>query len=175
VAEALEITEREGVALATIMARKGVAIAALGARLGLTPPTTPRAACDGATTLIGIGPGAWLAVAEDGRAGWADRLRDTLAGIGSVSDQTAGYTVLRMSGGGAQELLQKGAFVDLDPAAFGVGAAAVTVIAHIGVILWKVDDTPTFDVALFRSFTDSFRDWIAASVAGLPIHASPVR
>jgi sarcosine oxidase subunit gamma len=174
VAEVLEITARRNIALATVMARKGVDAAALAARLGVTPPTGPRTAQEDGVMLIGTGPGVWLAIAEDRRAGWADRLRETLAGIASISDQTAGYTVLRMSGSGAQELLQRGAFIDLDPTAFGPGAAASTVIGHIGVILWKVDDAPTFDIALFRSFTRSFRDWIAANSAGLLVQFSPV-
>ena len=74
--------------------------------------------------------------------------------------------VFRLSGEGAGALLQKGAFVDLDPVAFACGVAATTVIAHIGVIIWKVDDAPTFDVALFRSFAGSFRHWIAANAPG---------
>jgi sarcosine oxidase subunit gamma len=166
VAEALEITERKGLALATVMARKGVDAAALAARLGLTPPTGPRAARNERMTLVGVGPGVWLAVGEDGQAGWVERLGETLAGLASVSDQSAGYGVLRISGPGARALLQAGAFVDLDPAVFLRGSAATTVIAHIGVTLWAVDDAPSFDVALFRSFAGSFRDWIAA-------HSSP--
>ncbi|MDB5480894.1 MAG: hypothetical protein JWO83_1947 [Caulobacteraceae bacterium] len=174
-AEPLQITARGKVALATVMARKGVDAAAIGASLGLTPPTGPLTAQDETMTLIGVGPGAWLAISEYGQAGWAAMLGGKLAGIASVSDQTSGYIVLRVSGEGAGDLLQKGAFIDLDRTAFGVGAAATTVIAHIGVILWKVDDAPTFDVALFRSFADSFRDWIAASAPGLAAPSSPVR
>jgi sarcosine oxidase subunit gamma len=86
--------------------------------------------------------------------------------LASVSEQSAGYAVLRLRGPGAAELLQKGAFIDLDPRVFAVGDAAVTVIAHIGVVLWKVDDAPTFDVAVFRSLLGSFQDWIAAASVG---------
>jgi heterotetrameric sarcosine oxidase gamma subunit len=174
VADVLQIAARGKIALATVMARKGVDAAAIGASLGLTPPTGPRAARDETMTLIGVGPGAWLAISEYGQSGWADMLGGKLAGMASVSDQTSGYVVLRVSGEGAGDLLQKGAFVDLDPTAFPIGAAATTVIAHIGVILWKVDDS-TFDVALFRSFAGSFRDWIAASAPGIAAPSSPVR
>lgn len=174
-AETLEITERTDLALATIMARKGVDAAAIGAQLGLTPLDGPRAVRVGAMTLVGTGPGAWLAIAEDGPAGCAEWLRERLAGLASISEQSAGYQVLRMRGSGARTLLQRGAFIDLDPTAFGPAAAATTVIAHIGVILWAVDDAPTFDVALFRSFAGSFRDWIAAASAGLAVKSSPIR
>lgn len=167
-ADLLEITERKGVALATIMARKGVARTHLSKPLGLSPPAGPQVAGAGPFSLIGVGPGVWFAVREGGPEDWIDELRQALAGAASVSEQTGGYLVLRLTGPGAQALLQSGAFIDLDPAVFGVGAAAVTAIAHIGVILWKVDDGPTFDVALFRSFAGSFRDWVAAN-AGPPI------
>jgi methylglutamate dehydrogenase subunit D len=169
VAEALRITERSALALASVMARKGVDAAALTERLGLAPPEGPQVSRDLAMTLIGVGPGAWLAIGERGPAGWAAGLGERLAGIASVTDQSSGYVIFRLSGEGAGALLQKGAFIDLDPVAFACGVAATTVIAHIGVILWKADDAPTFDVALFRSFAGSFRDWIAANAPGLSI------
>jgi heterotetrameric sarcosine oxidase gamma subunit len=166
VAEVLQIAERSHPALASVMARKGVDAAAIGARLGLTPPEGPQTERNEVMTLIGVGPGAWLALGKNGQAGWAAGITDRLAGIASVTDQSSGYVIFRLSGEGAAALLQKGAFIDLDPVAFASGAAATTVIAHIGVIIWKVDDVPTFDVALFRSFAGSFRDWIAANPPG---------
>ncbi|HVY34253.1 MAG TPA: sarcosine oxidase subunit gamma family protein [Caulobacteraceae bacterium] len=162
-AEALQITERRSLQLATVMARKGVEAAAVGGRLGLTAPVGPNTARADGLTLIGTGPGVWLAVAENVSADWAERLGQTLQGVASVSEQSGGYVVLRMTGAGAADLLQKGAFIDLHPQAFPVGSAAVTVIAHIGVILWKVDEAPSFDVAVFRSLAGSFHDWIAAA------------
>jgi methylglutamate dehydrogenase subunit D len=163
VAEPLQVTERSDLALATVMARRGVDAATLGDRLGLLPPDGPQVSRDEAMTLIGVGPAAWLAIGEGAAAGWASDLAERLAGLASVTDQSSGYVVFRLSGTGAGVLLQKGAFIDLDPDAFAHGAAATTVIDHIGVILWKVDDKPTFDVALFRSFAGSFRHWIAAN------------
>ena len=168
-AEGLRIIERKGLRLAAVMARKGVAAESIGAKLGLAPPVGPQVARDAATTLVGTAPGMWLAIAEDGRPGWVEQLSEALAGAASVSDQSSGYLVLRISGDGAQALLQKGAFIDLDPSVFPAGSAAVTVIAHIGVILWKVDDAPTFDVALFRSFEGSFSDWIAWAAPGAAV------
>lgn len=161
--ETLRIVEREGIQIATVMARKGVTVELLGDRLGLAPPAGPKTARCVATTWIGVGPGVWLAISEAGQTDWADMLRGALTGVASVSEQSAGYTVMRMTGPGARALLQKGAHVDLDPAAFGVGHAVVTHIAHMGVILWQVDDAPTFDVAVFRSLTHGFHAWIAAA------------
>jgi sarcosine oxidase subunit gamma len=163
VAEALQITERRDIQLATIMARKGVGPDVLGERLGLMLPRGAKMTRGGDMTLIGTGPGVWLAVSQSVQTDWVDSLRGTLAGIASVSEQSAGYLVLRMVGPCACDLLQKGAFIDLHPDVFQVGDAAVTAIAHIGVLLWKIDDAPTFDVAVFRSLSGSFREWVAAA------------
>jgi sarcosine oxidase subunit gamma len=139
--------ERTGLALATVMARKGADHAAI-----LT-------AADCA--MIPTGPGTWLAEGD------AELLAVRLVGLAHVSDQSGGYIVHRFAGPAARALLQKGVAIDLDPSAFGPGSAAVTGIAHIGVIIWQVDDAPTYDLALFRSFAGSFHHWVAAAAQGL--------
>ncbi len=163
-AEPFTITEHTNLALATIMARKGVDPAAIEAALA-------------DTQLIPTGPGTWLAVSYcdpppypgEGRGPVPTPdldpglRRDTLKDLASVSDQSGGYIVYRFSGPAARTLLQRGAFIDLHPSVFGPGSSAVTVIAHIGVILWQADDDTSFDVALFRSFAGSFRHWVEAS------------
>jgi methylglutamate dehydrogenase subunit D len=163
----LEIVERQDTRLATIMARKGVTAEAVGAALGLFAPDRPAIAINGDFGLIGTGPGMWLAMGASPSGQWMTMLRGTLGELASISDQSAAYLVFRMRGALARELLQRGAHVDLHPSMFGPGAAATTVIAHIGVILWQLDDSPTFEVAIFRSFADSFRAWIAAAREGL--------
>lgn len=145
-ADPFTMLERHGLAMATVMARKGVDPAAIEVAAG-------------DVELRSTGPGTWLAIGGDPEA-LAERLR----GLAAVSDQSSGYIVYRLSGEGARTLLRRGAFIDLHPSAFSTGSVAVTMIAHIGVILWQVDDEPTFDVALFRSFDESFRHW-AESVA----------
>ena len=146
-AEPFTVTERTGLTLASVMARKGADHAAIIASAGFP--------------MIPTGPGTWLAVAEQSQ----DDLPARLAGLASVSDQSGGYVVLRFAGPAARALLQKGVAIDLDPSAFGPGSAAVTVIAHIGVILWRADDG--YDVAIFRSFAGSFRHWIDGAAKGL--------
>ncbi len=166
-AEAMLIEERTGFGLATVMARGGVTPAAIPGALGLPALDGPRVSRDGARALIGTGPGAWLAHADDAAPDWADDLRTRLDGLASVSDQSGSYTILRLSGSGARTLLQRGAAIDFHPDAFGPGSVAVTVIAHIGVIIWQVDALPTYDVAVFRSFGPSFRHWVQATAATL--------
>jgi sarcosine oxidase subunit gamma len=150
------------------MARKGVSADELGRALEVEAPVCPRL-CRGVQglALIGTGAGTWLAYADDVPPLWADALRDRLAGLASVSDQSDGYVVTRLAGEGARTALQRGAAIDFHPEVFGPGSAATTVIAHIGAIIWQIDAQPTYDVAVFRSFADSFRHWLDLTAAAL--------
>lgn len=166
-AEATTLTEREGWGLATVMARKGVSAEAIGDALGLGLCDRPGWSGDSRLMMIGTGPGSWLAHADAADNALADALSLQLGGLASVSDQSSGYRIFRLSGSRARDLLQRGAFIDLHPDRFARRSSAVTVIAHIGVILWQVEDDPVYDIAVFRSYADSFLDWFAAARAAL--------
>jgi methylglutamate dehydrogenase subunit D len=163
----LRISERR-VGLATVMALAGRRDA-IAAALGIAPPTGSRRIAADDLALIGTGPDVWLAVKEKTGSGWASGLAERLVDAASVSDQSSGYAVLRLEGAAARELLSRGAFIDFHPSCFGPGSAAVTVIAHMGVILWQIDDAPTYEVALFRSYAASFWHWIEATSAAMGV------
>ena len=167
----LDVHERQGFGLATVMARSGVSSERIGEALGVAMAEGPKVAGSAQLRLIANGPGSWLAFSQDVTTDWSAELAIRLAGLASVSDQSGGYTILTLSGAMARDVLQRGAFVDLHRDRFGPGSVATTVIAHMGVILWQIDDN-LFEVAFFRSFAASFRDWIDQTVAGL---ASPSR
>lgn len=163
-AEPLTIATREGVDLASVMARKGVTAAKLGEAIGLVVAEGPRVSSGEDLALIGTGPGTWLAL---GAAGLAARLPAKLGALASISDQSGAYTIFRLSGLDARTILQRGVAVDLHSGVFTVGSVATTLIAHIGVIVWQIDDLPAYDVAVFRSYTDSFRRWLDQATAAL--------
>jgi methylglutamate dehydrogenase subunit D len=167
VASSLTLTERPAMGIAAIMGRKGIDTEAIGVVIGITPPTGPTRVTGDKLALIGTGPDAWLALTEAPEPGWPSRLADELAGLASVSDQSGAYVLLRIAGENARRILQRGAFIDLHPRVFRTGSVATTVIAHIGIILWQLDDAPTFEVATFRSYAFSFRRWFDATAAAL--------
>jgi sarcosine oxidase subunit gamma len=70
-----------------------------------------------------------------------------------------------LSGPHARDVLAKGLPIDLDPRAFPLGSAATSAIAHMGVQLWQLDDTRSYDLAIFRSVSQSFWSWLSASAA----------
>lgn len=166
-AEPVTIEQRTGFGLATVMARKGADASAIGASLGVAARDGPFWTQGEEMMLLGVGPGTWLAHVAQAPADWAAGLRGRLGALASVSDQSGGYTVFRLSGAGARKLLQRGASIDFSPPAFAPGSVATTVIAHIGVIVWQVDDAPVYDIAMFRSFAASCLDWFEATSSAL--------
>ncbi len=163
------IEERAGLGLATVAAREGQAEAlkrAVKSAYGAELPDGSRAAHGPSVSFVGYGPGQWLAVSESlaGEA-LARDLSQRLRGLASISDQNGGRTVLRLSGPHARSVLAKGLPIDVHPLAFRPGDAATSTISLMGVQLWQLDDTPIYDLAIFRSVSASFWHWLTASAA----------
>jgi len=163
------ISERVGLGLATVAARKGKADAlkrAVAAAYGVQLPSSSRVSQGSQVSFIGYGPGHWLSVSESlASEALARDLSEKLHGLASVSDQSGGRTVLRISGPRARDVLAKGLPIDLDPRVFPLGSTATSIISHMGVQLWQLDDTRSYDIAIFRSLSESFWSWLTASAA----------
>lgn len=156
------LSVRPAHALAGVIARKG-AVSALAARtkeaLGLDLPREPRRVAAGPLALIWAGPAQWLVAteAEDGAA-FETRLQSVFGALASVCDQSDARLIFRLAGAKARETLAKGMPIDLHPTAFQTGATALTLIGHIGAHIWQLDDAPTYDIAVARSYaTDLWR------------------
>ena len=163
------ISERIGLGLATVAARRGKADAlsqAVANAYGVDLPTSSRVIQGSQVSFIGYGPGQWLAVSASlANEALARELSAKLAGLASISDQSGGRTVLRISGPHARDVLAKGLPIDLDTRTFPLGSAATSAISHMGVQLWQLDDTRSYDLAIFRSVSESFWSWLTASAA----------
>jgi methylglutamate dehydrogenase subunit D len=161
------IAERSRLGLATVAARKGRPAAltdAVAGVYGVALPDGSRVAHGKAVSFVGYGPGQWLAVSESlANEALAGDLAQRLGDLASISDQSGGRTVLRLSGPRARDVLAKGLPIDLDPRAFPLGSAATSTISLMGVQIWQTDDTRSYDIALFRSVSASFWRWLTAS------------
>lgn len=168
-APGVTIAERRGLGIATLAARKGQAAAVKAAvkdAYGVDLPDNSRCVQGAQASFVGYGPGQWLAVSETLKGDALARdLAERLKGLASISNQHGGRTVLRLSGPRAREVLAKGLPIDLHPRAFGPGDAATSTISLMGVQLWQTDDAPAYDIALFRSVSESFWRWLTASAA----------
>jgi sarcosine oxidase subunit gamma len=155
---------RDDVALAAIMCRKGRAEdlrSRVHDRFGIALPMIATCLAAGGNSFAWAGPGRWLAVTSNtSGASFATTLRELCSDLASVINQSDGRCIIRVGGPKARDALAKGVPIDLDARAFGPGDTALTLADHISVHLWQIDDAPTYDFAVFRSFAASFCEWL---------------
>ena len=180
---ALTIVVREDLTIASFAAAKGKTGALKSAMLQayrVELPASPERIQGRDIAFVWYGPDQWLAVAERGSGSVTGpatgrdlelELKPLLAGLASVVDQSDGRVVVQISGPRARDVLAKGLPIDLHPRAFKANGVAITHASHIGIILWQTDAAPTYEIALFRSFADSFTHWLLEAAAEYTIHA----
>ena len=91
----------------------------------------------------------------------ADALRRAVGdGFATVVELGCGQTVIEIAGARAREVIAKGCPLDLHPRAFGPGNCAQSRLARTLVTLAQVDDAPTFELIVRRSFADYLWQWL---------------
>jgi len=151
--------------LAIVAARQGRRRALIEAALSgfaVNLPHSPRRVEGRDIAFIWTGPDQWLA---QGPPGKEPLLAEAFSGLASVVDQSHGRALLRVTGPRARDALAKGLAIDLHPRAFATGFVAATSVAHIAVLLWQLDERPTYEFAVPRSYALSFWHWLQASAA----------
>lgn len=156
--------------MATVVAYKGQR-GALSAKLmekyGLALPDGPRRVAKGTAALSGLGPRTFLFQREAG-APLELELTLALGDAAAVTDQSDGYAMLRLSGPRVRAVLEKCVSIDLHDRVFAPGSVASTSCAHLGVILWRLDDQAgftVFEMAVFRSLARSLWHFVEESAA----------
>ncbi|MBI5263356.1 MAG: sarcosine oxidase subunit gamma [Bradyrhizobium sp.] len=164
--------------LATVIAYKGRradVAARLKDRYALSLPDGPRRATRGASALIGLGPRSWLFQRETGPA-LEPELSEVLGDAAAVTNQSDGYVVFRLTGPRVRDVLAKGISIDLHDRVFVPGCSVGTTCAHIGVILWRLEDAndvSVFELAVFRSLARSLWHFIEESAAEFGLAVTP--
>ena len=107
-------------------------------------------------------PDEWLVVTPpDAQTSLADSLEAALDGVHcSVTDVTGGQTGITLGGPNAREVLSKGCPLDLHPLVFRPGDCAQTLLAKANVTLRCVDDSPSWELIVRRSFADYAALWL---------------
>jgi methylglutamate dehydrogenase subunit D len=165
-APGVTLSERAGLALCVISAGAGKASEVAAKMASVTGLNEPKRVTKNGFALIGTAPGQWLAVAESKEArALPAMLGVALKGLATVVDLSDGKAVLRISGPRVRETLAKGCSLDLHPSVFKPGSAATTPVALIDCVIWQIDETPTYDLAVPSSYAESFWSWLSASAA----------
>ena len=149
------------------------ALAAIQQMLGLQLPLTPNTTAAGQELLAAwLGPDEWLLLTEHHQPdSLVTDLQAALNGhVASVVDTSAGQTVIRLSGPSALDVLARGCALDLDPSVFPPGACAQTLLARAQALLIAVDDTPTIDIIVRRSFAPYVAAWLQDSARHFGLH-----
>ena len=125
-----------------IIARRGKADAvraALHSSTGLEAPAKPRRVAKDNAALVWSGPAQWLLMTNGG-ADIAAAAVTALTGLASLSDQSDSRLHLELYGPRTRDAMAKLVGIDVHPATFPEGAAAMTAIADIPVHLWRLPD-----------------------------------
>ncbi|MGW7729204.1 sarcosine oxidase subunit gamma [Streptomyces canus] len=118
-------------------------------------------AASGLHTIMWLGPDEWLVLSRADAGIVTSQVRQALDGApGSVVDVSANRTTLELSGPAARDVLEKGCPLDLHPRSFGPGRAVSTTVGPIAVLLWQLDDAPTYRLLPRSSFADYLARWL---------------
>jgi sarcosine oxidase subunit gamma len=166
------VHDRDGLGLAAVLVRKGRSDALaqrVREQFGIELPLGPRRATAGDLALVATGPGAWLATHQRSGGALMKSFEEWIGDLASLSDQSDGYAVLSVSGPKVRQALCKLVSIDVHPCAFRIGDVAVTVAAHIGATLWRLEDaadgSAVFEIAIFRSLAESLWGALSESAA----------
>lgn len=115
------------------------------------------------------GPDEWLVVTVPGDGTHlAKELDEALAGYHhAVTDVSGNRLALRLAGSHAIDLLSMGCGLDFADHVFPTGACAQTVFAKLPITILRVDDAPSFEIHVRRSFVHFLKEWTAHAAKSL--------
>jgi len=134
----------------------------IGKTLGTPlPGQCGRTTASGPHTVLWLGPDEWPVLSQSEATAVTAELRGALGGDpGSVVDVSANRTTVELSGPAARQVLEKGCPLDLHPRSLAPGQAVSTTVGPVAVLLWQVDDTPTYRLFPRSSFADYLARWL---------------
>jgi sarcosine oxidase subunit gamma len=158
-APAVTLTVRPQVGILSLRgnARDPQFLAAAEHMLGTALPLATGTTCAAdAGHLLALSPSEWWLVSNGTPAVEAATVRTV--------DLSEGRTVIRLAGPRARDVLAKGCGLDLHQRMFAIGRCAQTPIAHIGMLLHRVDDS-AWDLYVPRSYARHFWEWLTEAAS----------
>ncbi len=131
--------------------------------LGFALPTEPNTVTAKDDLLaLWLGPDEWHVVTPpDAHTPLLASLETALHGTHfAVTDLTGGQTVITISGPRSRDVLTKGCPLDLHPTVFKPATCAQTLLAKANAIIHCVDNSPTFELIVRRSFAEYTASWL---------------
>jgi sarcosine oxidase, subunit gamma len=126
------------------------------------PSAANTVATGGARQILWLGPNEWWLTALDGEAdALVEALRGAFAGQHATAcDVSESRAIIALKGPKAREVLMRGVSLDLHPREFRVGQCAQTGVSRANALIHLVDDTPTYELYVLKSFSDYLWRWL---------------
>ena len=133
------------------------------------PRDANRFATVGSSRILWTGPDDWMIVDE------RDEAPDLLAALekafaahhAAVLDVSGNRVRFLLSGREARGLMNRACALDLDPPHFATGHCAGTLVARTQAFVMQVDDVPSYELLVRRSFAAYLADWLVTAARGL--------
>lgn len=163
------LSEQPEIAIASVALRAegaDTARAHLDGLIGTSLPEAGHWAGTGPVRALWTGVDQWFLLAPyESHELMADELEEALAGVASVTEQSDGWSSLRLEGPGAMAVLERLSMLDLPQA--GPSFMARTVMHHIGCMILKDGDGDAWQILGPRSSAQSMFESIAHVAAGI--------
>ena len=133
--------------------------------LGQKLPVVPNTLADEEQPIFWLGPDEWLVAPPlDETPRLLSSLGQSLASChAAVNDVSGGNTTYRIAGESTRNLFAKGCTLDFHPDVFEVGHCAQSGLGKAAALFGLIDDTPTFDLIVRRSFSEYLLKWLRHS------------
>jgi methylglutamate dehydrogenase subunit D len=134
-------------------------------QFGVVLPDMPILARGNKVSLLWAGHHQWLALAADEvRANLLTELQTSVGDAASLSDQSDARFAVMASGPKVRDTLAKLTPIDLHPRVFAPSQTALTLFGHLTGQITQINDAPSYELMVFRSFAQCF--WRAIHAAG---------
>jgi len=167
VADTFFLKEQSNISSASIILRRGVGAEAIGSSIGMAMPAPNRWTAKAAAVMLATAPETWLIHQRDAPISWFHDLEHKLQGCASLSELTGAFRFFQLDGPKARTLLQRGMAIDFHDSMFPAGSLAMSVIAHIDVSVRCLKTGESYEIAVNRSYAESFLRWFHAASRGI--------
>lgn len=134
--------------------------------IGVALPEINHIITDNGISVMGFSPTEWIIISPTGMEDEViSKLNKALEGTHHlVADITGGMTNLNVTGKHAQDMLEKGTYVDLHDSVFKKGQLYATQIAHAPAVIVK-NGNNEFSLIVRRSFSHHIANWAVDAAA----------
>ena len=134
-------------------------------KLNISLPTSPNTTANNEKiTALWLSKKEWLIVNPSIDTEEVRSLQNHISDIHALAlDVSDRWTTINVSGKKAIDVLSKGTTIDLDNSVFGSGACAQTTLWTVNVIIYQIDEKPTFDIFVDSTMAKFLWQWLEHS------------